>query len=404
MLPDSPLPNSPKRLPFEALLATSLLFLLLSILSRLPFSFEAFDPIKEVLKDFSYTDVYYAKINQSTSVDTSIVLINIGAANRAELAALIALTGQANPRVIALDAYFPDRQDAGSAQLAAALQDNKHRLVTGTYLYEPVAGTARLVESTTGLAPGKTGYLNFVGDDSLNATIRYFRPFYTLGATTYNSWSAAVVELADPVAYEALQRRDESEEIINYRGNINRFVHFEGAQILSGKVSPAALRDKIVILGFLGVHIGNSSSLEDLHFTPLNPKQLGRSKPDMYGPVIQANIVSMMLHKDYINNAPVWMELLLAFVLCYLHMLLFMYLAVNHRLWGYPLIKLVQFVSGILVVYGMIQLYASANISINTTVAVLTIVLAADILDLYGSIVTWLHKKWGISSYVVSAN
>jgi CHASE2 domain-containing sensor protein len=230
------------------------------------------------------------------------------------------------------------------------------------------------------------------------------RPFRRVGTTIYASWSAAVVQLADPAAYAALQARRREQEVIHYRGGINRFAHFEGAEVLAGAVPAAALRGKIIILGFLGEQIGNNSSLEDLHFTPLNKEQIGRSKPDMYGTVIQANIVSMLLHQDYINTTPKWVELVLAFGLCYLHVLLFMYLSVNYGLWYHPISKVVQFVTGALLVYLMIELYAGANFSVSTTVAVLTIVLAVDVLYLYEALAAWLYKKRGIRSYVVHAH
>lgn len=388
------------RLSVEALLATILVFIVLGLLALLPFGFKAFDPVKEVLKDFSYTDVYYSKISRSASVDTSIVLVNIGKADRAALATLIETVGRAQPRVIALDAYFPARADAGTNLLQAALDANRARLVVGEYLYSPTGKPARLLTSGQGLGAAHTGYLNFVGDDSLNTTIRYWRPFQQINGVEHPSWSAAVLQLADPGAYATLQRRGREEEVIHYRGGINRFVHFECPELLAGAVPPRALKDKIVILGFLGEQIGNNSSLEDLHFTPLNKEQLGRSKPDMYGPVIQANIISMLLHHDYINTTPVWLELLLAFGLCYLHMMLFMYLSVKYSLWYHPISKVVQFATGALLVYLMIELYAGANRSVSTTLAVLSIVLAVDVLYLYEALAAWLYKKRGIRSYV----
>jgi CHASE2 domain-containing sensor protein len=397
----SPLPPR-GRLWVEALLATVLVFIVLGLLALLPFGFKAFDPVKEVLKDFSYTDVYYSKISRAASVDTSLVLVNIGRANRAELAAMVETVGQAQPRVIALDAYFPARADSGTALLKTAIDANRARLVTGEYLYQPNGRVTRFVQSAPGLAGAHTGYLNFVGDDSLDTTIRYVRPFQQMNSSgrEYPSWSAAVVQLADPAAYAALRERGREEEVIRYRGDINRFVHFEGTEVLAGAVPAAALRGKIVILGFLGEQIGNKSSLEDLHFTPLNKEQLGRSKPDMYGPIIQANIVSMMLHRDYINTTPLWLELLLAFGLCYLHVVLFMYLSVNHGLWYHPISKVVQFATGALLVYLMIELYAGANRSVSTTLAVLAIVLAVDVLYLYETLAAWLYQKRGIRSYV----
>ena len=151
----------------------------------------------------------------------------------------------------------------------------------------------------------------------------------------------------------------------------------------------------------LGEPLGSRTTLEDLHFTPLNRKQIGRSLPDKYGLVIQANILSMMLHRDYITPTPRWLEVLLAFGVCYCQMLFFMYLNVKHALWYHPLSAVVQFGSGAVLVYLAIALYVGANLDLGVAFAVLTVVVGLRVLSLYGALASWLHRKWGFRSYVV---
>jgi len=392
------------RLPFEALLVSGLVFLVMGLIAALPWSFKAFDPVKEVLRDFSYTDVYYSKVSREASVDTSIVLVNIGSSDRATLAALVRAVGAAQPRVIGIDAYFTAwAPDSGTAQLAAALRQQRHRLVTAEYVYEAAAGPARLVGSAPALAPGRRGYVNFVGNDSLDGTVREFSPFRRVQGRELRSWSAQILALASPPAFATLRARHRATETIRYSGNLSRFVAFEGAAVASGAVPPEALRHKMVLLGFLGEPLGTRSYLEDLHFTPLNARQVGRSLPDMYGLVIQANILSMMLRGSYITPVPQWLELLVAFGVCYCLLLVFMYLNMRRPLWYHPLSVVVQFGSGALLVYLAIELYVRAHLELGVALAVLAAVLSLKVLSLYGTLASWAYRKWGVRSYMVRA-
>jgi CHASE2 domain-containing sensor protein len=55
-------------------------------------------------------------------------------------------------------------------------------------------------------------------------------------------------------------------------------------------------------LGFLGEIIGDYVP-GDIFFTPLNKKIIGRSLPDMYGVVVHANIIKMILDKEFIYHS-----------------------------------------------------------------------------------------------------
>lgn len=49
----------------------------------------------------------------------------------------------------------------------------------------------------------------------------------------------------------------------------------------------------------MGDPTGNPYDVEDKHFTPLNPVVGGKSIPDMFGVVIHANIISMLIKGDF---------------------------------------------------------------------------------------------------------
>src|SRR5271156_4542283 len=76
-------------------------------------------------------------------------------------------------------------------------------------------------------------------------------------------------------------------------------------------------KDRIVVMGFLGAYLGDPS-WEDKFFTPLNKKVAGRANPDMFGVVLHANAVAMILNEDYINEFPDLLLKVIAFVTCVL--------------------------------------------------------------------------------------
>src|SRR5690606_6623154 len=132
--------------------------------------------------------------------------------------------------------------------------------------------------------------------------------------------------------------REKEEEVINFRGNVeaqnvklrnvstdistteftNRFTVIDVNQVFNHEFLPSAIEGKIVILGYLGSYFGDPS-WNDKFFTPLNKKVAGRANPDMFGVVIHANIVSMILDGDFVDELEDWKEYIIAFILCFLN-------------------------------------------------------------------------------------
>ncbi|NJM93588.1 MAG: CHASE2 domain-containing protein [Cytophagales bacterium] len=71
-----------------------------------------------------------------------------------------------------------------------------------------------------------------------------------------------------------------------------------------------------MIFGYLGESF-NDVSWEDKFYTPLNKTYAGKANPDMYGVVIHANIVSMILNHDYVYTMAESTGVLVAIVLCF---------------------------------------------------------------------------------------
>ena len=318
------------------------------------------------------------------------MLVNIGGPDqqtRSQLATLLRALRSYEPKVVGLDAYFEFRVDTANARLVAAMRALP-QLVTGVKLDSTAAGW-RTTRSDQQLVPGTIGYLNFMGDNPLTSTIRHFRPFVHQSDSTYRSWSACVVSKYSAAAYQALRARHaptapELEEI-RYWGSVNQFQHYEAAELLNGLVPADSLRGKIVLLGVMGEQAAAPpTSLEDLHFTPLNQESLGRSQPDMYGVVIQANIISMLLRQDYLTATHWTVNWLLALLVCFSFCLVSLYWEkrspIGYALWSTPLSVGFQLVLGIVFFFLVVELYKKANIHLDPTPTFLALALVGYVL------------------------
>src|SRR5690242_3137985 len=92
----------------DTLLATLMVFVVIALLGLIPLNTHVLDPIKLALHDFDYNDLAYSRLkkNKETAVDTNIVIINIGDAQRSEIASIIRKIQQQRPAAIGVDVLF----------------------------------------------------------------------------------------------------------------------------------------------------------------------------------------------------------------------------------------------------------------------------------------------------------
>jgi CHASE2 domain-containing sensor protein len=204
-------------------------------------------------------------------------------------------------------------------------------------------------------------------------------------------------EISAANCYGRFLDRNKSSEVINYRGNI---VDWHGASGYPGRypvldwdqaLDPEGfaewmIRDKIVIFGFLGADL-TDTSWDDKFFTPLNKKYAGKSRPDMYGVVVHANIVSMVLSEDYIDELLPWQEYVIAFILVFMNVVLFSIITRRMPVWFDSLSLLVQVIQVVILGYLMVQVPAWSNFKLNLTVSMAAVALVGTCFELYGTLV-----------------
>lgn len=386
----------------HALLITALIFMAIAGLSGLHFQLHFLNPLsppKE--KDYDITDILYSQLlPREAGPDADIILVNVGLRpDRAKVAAILGRIIQQDPKAIGVDIIFEDRPSSDPASdslLREAVRACGDHIVLGQEkVWDTVAQAYRPEPLLAGLDNGfaRTGYVNLPYLDPL-ATVRFFEPYHLAGKDTLHAFATALAGVADPLAASRLEARGSTRERIHFQLGDNGFVTVQAEALLadSNALDPAFFRDRIVLLGA----IGNGTVDEpftDRHFTPLNPHYLGNSLPDMAGLALQANILRMILDGTYVKDVPLWIDLLLALLLCYASLLLL--IRISHRTHGFyhPLARLYQIGLFALLFVIVAWLYHAWRLHWDFSLGMAALALAVDGQLIYFSILEGIRKR-----------
>lgn len=407
----------------DSILATLFIYLFMYVISLIPAMriFDAFDAVGQALADFEMTDIAFNKLREPLPPDTSIVLVNMGNLPRAGIAEQIRIVSKYGPKVIGIDSFFKgyNNDTLGSLSLANALASAE----------APVVMVSR-VEQTDSLAASQMGeeiydyvytsdamftehafsaIANLDTDADYQDDVKICRAFppKRINISTgeeHVAFAAKIAELYDPSSSDQLFKRDNEFEIINYRGDFinfyeedkfaSRFYALDWDQVLNEDFASELLKGKIVLFGFLGAQFG-APEWEDRFFTPLNPKIAGRANPDMFGVVIHANILSMILSGDYVDTFHSSIDNILGVILCFVNVLFFSYIYRQYGVWYDGLTKLIQVFEVAIILFFIIQIFSSLSFKIELTYGLIALALAGDLLEVYYGVVKNLFSQAG---------
>jgi CHASE2 domain-containing sensor protein len=262
--------------------------------------------------DVDFTDLYY-QYKPRPKRDDNIVIVNIGYRNRAELAQIIKIISNNNPRVIGGNILFDQVVDTidviGTQLLSDEIKYVKNLVLASAFLGETKNGVDVIARQSPMISQYvREGIvnLNIATDDPEYGTVRSFKPVTNIDDTNHISFGFLVASFFDSTV---LKYANESEMMIRWYGygnhnsdTLNTFKTFDSNHILNGEFEQGDLEGKIVLLGFMGETIGDYVP-GDIFFTPLNKKIIGRSLPDMYGVEVHANIIKMIVDKEFIFHS-----------------------------------------------------------------------------------------------------
>ena len=383
----------------ESLVITFLIMLATLGLQYFPLNFEVAKTIKEEFSDFDVYDIIYSgEGNGSHTRDSNIVIFQV-ADSRQEIAQELQLLQKYKPAVIGVDLTFIGHSDNLQADSLLEQQLMMPNVVTGNRIeIDSNNNVQKLVPNFfDGLNFDNSGYFNFWGGEI--SVVRYYPPFLQINNRLQYAFTSRIVEKYDSSAFLVLRNEFTKFQIINYRGNVESYTSF-----INGRYDTAQLgekiKDKIVLLGVL--HKQFPLVLEDLHFTPLNEKINGKSFPDMYGVVIQANILSMILSGSYITAvARIWSYLIAVFLT---FLLVHFQLKLHYKgkrpsdLWFF----LMQIVIIFILVYIFLAIYEFLHYKILVFPIVMPIVLCIEVIESYKFFITRFFKKSNYKSIYIN--
>lgn len=399
--------------------------------------FNAFDPISQALADFELTDYAFSNLRPQPLVDQRIVLVNIGNLPRREVAALISSINQYKPKVVGIDSYFncegglrdtvncPQLLDEfGNLLLANAIAEAGNVVLVSKLLQTDSLAASEAIDGYDSVeysdpifkeAARSSAFANLVTEAIFQEDVklcRKFIPRWNVRGVEHLAFAVQMAMHYDSAKTLQFLARNNEEEVINYRGNVEiqdvrlrmlrnqstETTNFNGMfyavdidQVFNGEVAEDLFRDKIVIMGFLGERFGDIT-WEDKYFTPLNKKVAGRANPDMFGVVVHANIVAMILNQDYVEELGEWQQYAIAFIICLLTVALFIVIDDKLPIWFDAFSVVIQVIQLLIFSGLMVWAFAQFSFKLDLSVALAAAALVGPGYDIFKSVQKQLEK------------
>jgi CHASE2 domain-containing sensor protein len=385
-----------KQLIKESFVATVVTLLLTFGISFIPFQFEFLKVIRQGFHDNDIYDLFYrGKDLQNTKRDNNIVLVEV-ASDRASIADQINIINDQQPAVIGIDAIFEHAKDSNEDRKLIQAINGAKNIVLSSRLNESENG--EFIMENNFFEPGEkqyvSGFTNFAG--GRHSVIRNYAPFVQLNNEQYFSFTSRILRIFSSGNFEKLKDRHNNIEIINYSGNLENYTTLTVDELLyyesTGQLS-YLFKHKIVLLGFFVKH--PPLVLEDLYFSPLNEEVAGKSYPDMYGLVVHANILTMILSGKYATLASAAISYLCAGIITFFFLCFYVlkqYSKPKHP--SHEKFLLIQLVIIIIVFYLFLQIYNWFLVKVSLLPVIISLVVCVELLGIYKSFALWLNKKW----------
>ncbi len=225
-------------------------------------SFRAFDPLSNALKSFSFTDIYYQILSQTSAPDTSRVVTIVDMTNiyrRGEMAKLFEDIQAANPRVVGVDVVFDAEKDdwEGNDSLIHVAQTYSNMFFSVKYLdFDEKKGefTKETHSFFSKYTDIKEGFCNVPRGGQYDMTKRnVFRRCKSNGKTK----PSLVSQVASAYCGKNLWKDGKEEMQVNFSP-----MEFKVLTPTDVKKHPELIRDRIVMVGAMYEDT-------DFHWTPV---------------------------------------------------------------------------------------------------------------------------------------
>lgn len=421
----------------DSFFATGFILISVYLLSLIDIDSDVVNPISRALGDFKLTDVVFSQIRESPPAEERVVIVNIGNLDREGIGEMVKIINKCKPKVIGIDVRFQGPRDhRGDSVLASAFSEVEN-LVLVSELHENKE--IEKIDSMTFSEPmfmqyASPGFADMIteGEEvfktSRDCIIRETVPHVTrfekrytsidtviegvkttfrketivklkeAKDTTYYSFPVKIASIYAPEKVKELLKRGNDTETINFQGNIDTrqagvtsgakivFPTLDVDQVFNYEFDPSVFENNVVLLGFMGSYIGEPT-LIDIFYTPLNSNYIGKANPDMFGVVVHANILSMILKGEYIDEMPLWMNMTISITLIFFNVWFFSFLYYRTELW-YDGLSLLLTLVEILVLMGIVVgVFNKYNYKIDITLASVALFLTGNLIEIHFGIV-----------------
>ncbi len=398
----------------KSFFATLFIFAFLALAGQFLAIFDFLDPIGDALSGYEVTDQVFSnpQWREVPDVDDNVVVVNVGNLSRAEIAQQLSIINSFKPKVIGLDLIFRNLKSdtLGDLMLANALANSPNIILYQKLLdpFEEGGKNEALWHNAEYSHPiftqnHPTAFVN-LNNETAGANqfdFKSCRSFFpkqyiydsiTQKTDTVYAFAVALAKYLNPKNVATLLDRNNNEEVVNYSGNVmdygrtrlgTRFFAIDAYQLLDTMFTPDLIKDKIVLMGVMGNSFDDKYTVEDKYFTPLNSIQAGRANPDMYGVVVHANIVSMILNNSYIDSMGEYTSYIIAFLICFFNVLIFTIIYQKYSKWYDGATKLLQLTQALIFVFMIILFFHYFSYKLNLTYTIIVVLLAGDVLEVY---------------------
>ncbi len=373
--------------------------------------FEVFDPIGDALGEMEFTDLVMSQLRDTPVADDRIVLVNMSTLSRPEIGMMLNIIEAHNPAVIGIDSFFdfPKEDTLGDLMLAEALANIENLvMVTQLIANDETDEVDSMRQSWPELFNyGEKAYANLPTEAKDQDDLKMCRsmwPTMTELGETHLAFPVKLASYLDSAAVQEFVGRGVEEELINFTGNIidygatrfgNAYFALDWFDVFDGNFVPDMIDGKIVMFCYLGEFMGDRRSVEDKFITPLNAYYVGRALPDMYGGVIHANAVSMILSRNYISYMTEIQAYITAVILLLINVFFFTIIYKKIPKWYDGVTKLLQLLQALSLVFLQILIFNEYNFAMDLGPSIILILLAGDALEVYHGVIKNALTKEG---------
>ena len=414
----------------RSLLYHGIIFSLLSlfflfILHHLPVNQLFIDPFSEAIKNHDVMDIAISKFRNHEDpelFDEKVLILNSEVTDRNDIVKSIDFLERQNVKAIGVDLIFDTLYNPKVDSNLARVCSNKNVVLGYTFNEDHIhdkndnlinTSTISLKSDILFTRNASSGYVNLGSNDGFS--VRAFEPFHFVEGNYLPSFAVKLSSIADSSVMDKIKQRGNKTEWINFKriqpGSANRkfpinsigvshYAYHSVKNFLSDTTSYPKdyFKEKIVLIGFNGEN-NNALSMNDRYFTPLNEVYHGRSLPDMHGVVVHANIVSMLLSNDFINEVSEKILYLISFLIFLLNFIWFHRITQKNYFFMMPIVRLIQIVQFVFLFSACIILLAYFNIKVGFILIVTAVILSYELFEFYH-----LKVMKRIDNYFLSKN